>query len=45
MENLERNLMVPNTENAHKSRCTECPAYNGCMGIWLDYFTGKGCLE
>jgi hypothetical protein len=46
MENLERNLMVPNMEeNAHKSRCTECPAYNGCMGIWLDYFAGKGCLE
>jgi hypothetical protein len=43
MENLERNLMVPNTEEkSHKSRCTECPAYNGCMGIWLDYFTGKG---
>lgn len=28
-------------ENTHKSRCTECPAYNECMGVWLDYFAGK----
>jgi hypothetical protein len=42
MENLERNLNTD--ENAHKSICTECPAYNGCMGIWLDYFAGKKYL-
>ena len=42
MEKLEKNLTVPKTEkNAHKSRCAECPAYNECMGIWLDYFTGR----
>ena len=43
MEKLERN---PKTdENAHKSRCTQCPSYNGCMGIWLDYFSGKRMPE
>jgi hypothetical protein len=41
MENLEltnRNQK----ENIHKSLCTECPAHSECMGIWLNYFTGKG---
>ena len=42
MENLERNIIKDNTkENTHKSRCTECPAYNECMGFWMDYFSGK----
>ena len=45
MEKLEKNLMIKTEKIAHKSRCTECPAYNGCMGIWLDYFTGKGFLN
>jgi hypothetical protein len=32
----------PNSkENKHKSRCTECPSYNECMCVWLDYFAGK----
>lgn len=41
MENLEHKINRSHEENIHKSRCTECPAYNECMGIWLDYFTGK----
>jgi aldose sugar dehydrogenase len=32
MENLERNQIVPNTEeNAQKCLCPECPVYNKCM--------------
>lgn len=42
MGNIERFVIEnKNEENAHKSFCTECPAYNECIGIWLDYFTGK----
>lgn len=43
MENIERDRTTHNTEeNNNKSRCIECPAYNECMGVWLDYFSGKG---
>jgi hypothetical protein len=42
MENIEKDKTEYNTEeNTHKSRCTECPAYNECMSVWLDYFAGK----
>ena len=42
MKHLESNIIKPKTEeNIHKSRCAECPAYNECMGFWLEYFTGK----
>ncbi|MGF7118497.1 hypothetical protein [Methanobacterium oryzae] len=42
MGNFEGNIIEPNKDNVHKSRCTECPSYNECMGVWLDYFSGKG---
>jgi hypothetical protein len=43
MENIERKVIEnKNEKNVHKSLCTECPAYNECMGIWLDYFAGNG---
>jgi hypothetical protein len=40
MENLEETNRNQK-ENIHKPLCTECPAYNECMSIWLDYFIGK----
>jgi len=45
MENLKKYSLINTEKIAHKSRCSECPAYNGCMGIWLDYFGGKEYFE
>jgi hypothetical protein len=42
MKKIEKNKIISgNEESTHKSRCTECPVYNECMGTWLDYFAGK----
>lgn len=42
MENTKTDNNRNNIErNVHKSRCIECPAYNECMGVWLDYFAGN----
>ena len=42
MDNLERDIIKHKTEeNTHNSICIECPAYNDCMGLWLEYFSGK----
>lgn len=43
MENIEWDKNIHNmVKNTHKSHCIECPAFNECMGVWLNYFSGKG---